>query len=572
VATKEKVKKQKPLQFRPELLNAMKGYKPKFILNDIFAGLMVALVALPLNMAMGVRQAEGSPYAIQIGLWAAIIGGILLALFGGTRFSIGGPTAPFITITVILLGTNSGYGLHGLFFAVVLGGVFLIIAGFLRAGRLLKYVSFPVMIGICLGIGIMLFFNLLSDVGFMLAPHTDLTRTLDNITPFTARLVRTVTNFNNFSISSFIIGAFVILLVYFIPRIPKVGKKIPAMITAIALGTVLSIVFTAIYNATNISWIQPRTIYSVFGNPEPAWGEHLLRWNLVNFANPMLYFFAFAIAIVAALEGMMSSQAVENISGLKYSADMEIIGHGVANVGSGLLGGLPITAAMARTNLNYANRAKSNLAAIFQSLFLLLFYVVLMQFMGIIPLAALAAPLIKVAIATSFFPIVKCLFKFTNRDTIQLVVTSLVTIIFGVHFGVIAGIAISFIVNSKSIKDKMTVEDIEFEKIPNIENFCEHFECEEELPIIKAFTISGTVFFANTYKITDKIKEAIANGADEVVLDFSNATSIDATVAEKLAKYSKALAKKGKRLALFNTSKDIKRQYEQAFRYIVMSW
>jgi len=253
VATKEKVKKQKPLQFRPELLNAMKGYKPKFILNDIFAGLMVALVALPLNMAMGVRQAEGSPYAIQIGLWAAIIGGILLALFGGTRFSIGGPTAPFITITVILLGTNSGYGLHGLFFAVVLGGVFLIIAGFLRAGRLLKYVSFPVMIGICLGIGIMLFFNLLSDVGFMLAPHTDLTRTLDNITPFTARLVRTVTNFNNFSISSFIIGAFVILLVYFIPRIPKVGKKIPAMITAIALGTVLSIVFTAIYNATNIS-------------------------------------------------------------------------------------------------------------------------------------------------------------------------------------------------------------------------------------------------------------------------------------------------------------------------------
>jgi len=554
------------IDIKPELLNSVKGYKPRKLFNDMLAGLMVALVALPLNLAMGTRQTPGEnyfAYAIQIGLWAAIVGGILLSMFGGTKYSIGGPTAPFITIIVILLAAT-GNNMHNVFLATMLAGIILMIAGILRAGRALKFVSYPVVIGICLGIGITLLFNLLSDLGFVLADHTDLTRSIDSISPFISRLMRTGMGLAEFSVSSLLIGGFAVALTYILP---KVHKKIPAIIVAIAAATGLSFIF----RATNVEWLQPITIYSRHGSPAPAWGAHLIQFPQVSWASPQLYLFAIAIAVVATLEGMMSSTAVENISGVKFNPNAEIFGHGVANFGSGLFGGLPVTAAMARTNLNYENGAKSNLAGIFQSLFLLIFYVALMQFIGPIPLAALIAPLVKVAITTSFFPKVARLIRFNRRCAITILATGLITVIFGVHFGVIAGVGASFLTNIKSIKTGLTITEIPFEQMANYKTFDEHFEAELEKPTIKVLKIEGTVFFANVYKLVNRIKELMQN-ADEVILDMEKATNIDATVGEQLSKLTKIYAKNGKRLTMHNICPETKKQYEMAFRYLVKGW
>jgi len=238
-----------------------------------------------------------------------------------------------------------------------------------------------------------------------------------------------------------------------------------------------------------------------------------------------------------------------------------------------LLGGLPITAAMARTNLNYANGAKSNFAGIFQCLFLLLFYLVLMPFIGIVPVAALIAPLVKVAIATSFFPLVYRLIRSsTKRDSAQLAITAIIAIIFGVHFGIIAGIASSFIVNSKIMKDKLLIEEICFKDIPNIDNFDEKFEKEENPPNIRAFKIKGSIYFANLHKILNKMYDALKDGADEIILDLSETNSIDATVVEKISKYTKSLAKQGKRLRVFNANEKTKKLLEMGFNYIIVKW
>jgi len=582
----------KKLGFQPELINALKGYKKKFIFNDLFAGLMVALVALPLNLAMGVRQSpEGFAYALQIGLWSAIVGGLLLSIFGGTRFSIGGPTAPFITVIVILLSTPN-VGMNELFFATALAGVILIIAGLLKAGKLLKFIAYPAVIGICLGIGVALLFNLLSDLGLVLAPHTELTRAIDGISPFIARLIRTGAGITSFSLSSFLIGGFAVLLVYLLP---KIHKKIPALIVAIIVATGLSLIFYV----SNVPILQPLTIEQQFGRPEPAWGQHLIRFGSINFGVAQIYIFAFAIALIAALEGMMSSTAVENISSIKYNADTEIIALGAANVGSGIFGGLPTTAAMARTNLNYQSGAKSNFSGIFQALFLLLFYVVLMQFMGIIPLAALTAPLVKVAIATSFYPLVARLIKFSKRDGTILAVTGIVTIIFGVHFGVIAGVAISFILNINSFKNKIefkehyaidsicsnlasnlkhsnntdvacTVERLKaYASLHNCGNNC--CETSYEKVLVSELAVSGTLFFVNANKLIDKIKKMLLE-CEELVIDLSNVKSIDATVSERLTKLTKTVAKAGKKLTIKNANESVQKRLEFGFRRIVVNW
>jgi len=551
----------RPQELKPELLNAFKGYKAKFILNDLFAGLMVALVALPLNLAMGYRQTpEGFNYALQIGLWTAIVGGVLLSIFGGTKFSVGGPTAPFIAIIVILIGsfsTNDNFiAMQGVFFTVALAGVILIVAGLLKAGKLLKFISYPALIGICLGIGVALLFNLVSDLGLTLAPHTDLTRSMDTFSPFISRLIRTGAGITQFSVSSFIIGGFAVALVYLLPKIPKVGKKLPSMIIAIAAATGLSLLL----RIAETPHLQPITIGSHFGELDPAWNWHYLQWSQLRaiIATPTIYLFAFAIAIVAMLEGMTSATAVENISGIKFNKNQEIIGHGIANLGSGILGGLPITAAMARTNLNYESGAKSNLAGIFQAIFLLLFYVLLLQFMGVIPLAALTAPLVKVAISTSFYPVVVKLLRFTKRDTSILIVTGLVTIIFGVHFGVIAGVGLSFLVNIKSFKDKLVITETDVKEVPNF--ICPETETETT---IKALKIQGTVFFANAHKVIKKIAAEIEN-ADKLVLDLSATNSVDATVAERLAKLTKALTRNNKELILLNANDRIDNLYSKA--------
>jgi len=605
-----KAKSREQFHIKPELINCMKkGYKPKSIFKDAFAGLMVALVALPLNLAMGHRQSyDGFSYAIQIGLWSAIVGGLLLSIFGGTRFSIGGPTAPFITIIVVLIGT-AGQSMHNVFFATAIAGVLLIIASLLKAGKLLKYVAHPVFMGICLGIGVALLFNLLSDMGLTLATHTPLTESMDLVSPFLSRLTRTVMGIPQFSLYNFVVGLTAAVLVY---MLPKIHKKIPAIIVAIAVAT--GVGFLMGLTNSNTDLLRPNLING--GDTiDNAFNYHFINFGRINFSSPFIYLFAIAIAMIASLEGMMSSSAVEKISGIKFNPNTELFGHGVANLGSGLAGGLPITAAMARTNLNYENGAKSNFAGIFQALFLLVFYVALMPVMRFIPVAALVSPLVKVAIATSFYPLVVRMLRFSKRDSSILIVTGLITIIFGVHFGVIVGIAFAYAINAKRFKNKLEMKTAPIKETP-VTTITKHFRnaqfdkkialdndikafiqstfsttdvlltsdnpdleslrnakpISEDVPV-KSQTIylSGSLFFVNINKVIEKATQIFMRN-DEVVLDMQNVKDIDGTVAERLSKLTVAAAKNQKRLAVINMFPASEQLYIKAFSYIIKKW
>jgi len=514
--------------------------------------------------------------------------------------------------------------MHNIFFATALAGVILMIAGLLGAGKLLKFVSYPALIGICLGIGIALLFNLLSDMGLMLGPATDLTRQIDRISPFIARLIRTGTGFQYFTssrnITNLIAGVVAATLVFVLP---KINKKIPSILVAIAVSTGVAYLLGLATGGGNGvgGFLEPWTIYRHLGyvSPEPAWGTHLIRFGDINwagFGGVSTIMFAFAIAIIAALEGSMSATTVENISKIKYHTNTELFGHGVANLGSGLLGGLPITAAMARTNLNYENGAKSPLAGIFQALYLLLFYALLMPFMRFIPIAALVAPLLKVAITTSFFPLVAKLLRFSKRDASILATTGLITIIFGVHFGVIAGIATSFIVNIPSYKRKLEMVELDengniIEEIASVatdtliatsdENseaivtdsrdyketpalideipssatvLCDHQQepkCKDASVVTRVLQVRGAVFFANAHKLVDKVKVMLQH-CDEVLVDFKETHSIDATVAERLAKVMKAAAKADKHVAIINPDAKMKHICFLTFCHVIKKW
>ncbi|MCL2062096.1 MAG: SulP family inorganic anion transporter [Firmicutes bacterium] len=537
---------------KPALWDSLKAYRKKDVLSDLIAGLTVAIVALPLSVALGIQSGEGA--TLHMGIWAAIIGGLLIAAFGGNRTTIGGPSAAFIALTAGMLA-NTNIGMDGMLLSVIFAGVILVIAGFCKAGKGLGMMPNTIIVGLTAGLGVILLFTQFKEFFGLSMPPLDYDAPLTRVSPFIAGIISLIQGFGSFGVLNLIplgIAVFALILVFVLP---KINKKIPAVTVSVLLATILTVILQAAFKSD----LGISTVGSIAsGAPEITF----ISFRNINPQIHLIIVPAFTIALVSALEALTTANMSESATGKKFNANMEIVGSGIANIGAGFFGSLPVTGTLARTKINIDSGAKTPLAGIFHALILLILYVALMPVMIYIPFAALSGVLIKVSINMCRFKLFGHYMKFGKRDCAILLTTFLLTVFLGVLWGVLAGVALALVINAKYFKHRMVITDINIADVKNCSKIhkSENDENGENAVRTAAIKVCGSVFFANIEKLIAAIRAA-AEHHDEIVIDLEGIAQIDATSVYRLAKLTSAFSKRDKRLVLHNLCPCVYKRY-----------
>lgn len=503
---------------KPELFNSLKNYKKSNLINDLLAGLMVAIIALPLSIALGIQSVPEtvSSNGIQFGIITAIVAGFFISALGGSRFQIGGPTAAFVVILYSYIA-NPDIGILGLALAGIMAGVLLILMGVLRVGSIMKFFPYPIVIGFTTGIGVTLLVGQIKDLcGF----DSHGTEAIEKIISY-FESIRT------FDLATFLVGLVGLACVIIIP---KINKKIPSAFVALILCTLISLLLN---NFADTSIV---TIGSKYGEIKAGFFPiDLSSISSVKFS--ALIVPAIVIAFLCAIESLLSATVAGGMTNTTFNSNQELVGQGVANIFSSLLGGLPATGAIARTAAGIENGAKSPLTGVFHSLFVLIMYFALMGVMQYIPLCVFSAILISVAINMSRFKLFGKLCAFGVRDSIILIATCALTIIFDLTYGVLGGVAITLIANIKHIKKglKMETDAIDGEKV---------------------IKLKGSATFINASKLADYIASELEY-VEKITLDMSELESIDETTLEKLAVLNKKIKLQKKELNISGASERV---------------
>ncbi len=513
---------------KPQLFLSLKGYKKKDILGDLMAGLMVAIIALPLSIALGLQSVPdglGGHNGIQFGIITAIIAGFFISALGGSKYQIGGPTAAFV---VILFGylSNPEIGILGLAFAGMFAGVLLILMGVFKAGNVMKFFPYPITIGFTTGIGITLLIGQIKDLCGFTAGGTDVI----------AKLVSYARNITTFDLATFGVGVIGLLCVILLP---KINKKIPSAFVALIVCTGVTLLLN------NFAGTEVATIGSRYGEVKagffpPDFGD-IGSVNFVKLIIPSI-----VIAFLCAIESLLSATVAGGMTGTTFNANQELIGQGVANIASSFLGGLPATGAIARTAANIENGAKSPLAGIFHAVFILIMYFALMDVVKFIPLTVFSAILISVSINMSRLPLFFKLTRFGIRDVIILIVTCLLTIVFDLTYGVLGGVAVTFIANIKSIKIGFKIWEIESEQA-------------------KTLAIKGSMTFLNSNKLINALQKTFEEN-EWVIVDMKELENIDQTAMEKLASFDKKARVQGKTIEFIGQNAKVKARFDKFYK------
>ncbi len=507
---------------KPQFFKSLKGYTKSDLLHDLFAGLMVAIIALPLSIALGIQSvpSDVSSNGIQFGIITAIVAGFFISFLGGSKFQIGGPTAAFV---VILFGylANPKIGVLGLAISGIMAGVLLILMGFLRVGSVMKFFPYPITIGFTTGIGVTLLIGQIKDLcGF----ESSGTEAIEKVISY-------IENIKTFDLATFFIGVIGLICVIVIP---KINKKIPSAFVALILCTIVTVILNQ-FAGTEI-----QTIGSKYGEVKAGFfPPDFSKIGDVHF--PSLIIPSLVIAFLCAIESLLSATVAGSMTGTTFDANQELIGQGSANILSSLFGGLPATGAIARTAAGIENGARSPFTGMFHAVFVLIMYFALMGVMQFIPLAVFSAILISVAINMSRFPLFVKLTRFGVRDTIILLVTCILTIIFDLTYGVIGGVIVTFIVNIKSFKTGLKIHS--------------------ENGTVKA---SGTIFFVNANRVIEALKNELESN-EKITLDLTNVERIDETALEKLCTFNKSVKKQNKELIILGANQKTSARIEKYY-------
>ncbi|MDO5479375.1 MAG: SulP family inorganic anion transporter, partial [Clostridia bacterium] len=349
--------------FEPKIIETVKNYDKKSFLRDLVAGIIVAIIALPLSIALAIASGA-SP---EQGLYTAIVAGFVIALFGGSRVNISGPTAAFATIVAGIIATD---GMSGLAVATVMAGIILILMGICRMGTLIKYIPEEVTVGFTSGIAVTILVGQLKDFfGLTYPVGTHAVETTEKITAV-------INNFGTVNWSGVIVGviALAILIIW-----PKVSKKIPGSLIAVIFGVVIVKLFNMDVNTIG-------DLYTISSAP-PKFS--IPEFDLAKI--PGLIPSAFTIAILAAIESLLSCVVSDGMIDDKHNSNTELIAQGAGNIASALFGGIPATGAIARTAANVKNGGRSPVAGIVHAITLLLILLILMPYAAWIPMPVIAA-------------------------------------------------------------------------------------------------------------------------------------------------------------------------------------
>ena len=403
--------------FSPKIIEALRGYSKKQLISDLVAGIIVAIIALPLSIALAIASGV-SP---ERGLYTAVVAGFVIALLGGSRVNISGPTAAFATIVA---GIVAEHGIAGLAVATLMAGAILILMGVLRLGTLIKYIPVTITVGFTSGIAVTIVIGQIKDfLGLTFAPGTNAVESMEKI----EAIVESIGTFNPLALVTGLV-ALAILILW-----PKVSKKIPGSLVAVLLITVI----------VAISGLGVNTIGDLY-----SISASLPKFSLPSFEGLDILGLipnAFTIAILAAIESLLSCVVSDKMIDDTHNSNTELIAQGAGNICSALFGGIPATGAIARTAANVRNGGRSPISGIVHALVLLLVLVVLMPYAAFIPMPVIAAVLFMVAYNMSewrhFVSICK---KAPVYETLVLVLTFLLTVVFDLVVAIVAGLAVHY--------------------------------------------------------------------------------------------------------------------------------
>ena len=454
-------------ELRPKLFDVMKSYTKKQLIKDIISGIIVAIIALPLSIALAIASGVGP----EQGLYTAIIAGFFISFFGGSRVQIGGPTAAFV---VIIYGIVASYGTDGLIVATILAGIILVIMGICRFGSLIKYIPYTITTGFTCGIAVTLFIGQLKDFfGMDIASVPS---------EFLDKVIVYAKNISTINLTATLIGllAVAIMLLW-----TKVTDKIPGSLVAIVVTTAIA------YFAK----LPVNTIGSVYGKLNSAIPSFHVPSITMNLIQQMISP-AFTIAVIAAIESLLSAVVSDGMIGDTHNSNAELIGQGLGNIFSGFFGGIPATGAIARTAANVRNGGRTPIAGIAHCITLTIILLVLMPLAALIPMTTLAAVLLVVAANmadwSSFFRLCK---NAPKSDIIVLVATFFLTEFFDLVVAIEIGVVLAALLFMKRMAETADIKAWKYTDSPDITPG--EAEKLREIPhSISVFEICGPMFFA----------------------------------------------------------------------------
>jgi SulP family sulfate permease len=504
-------------KLKPKLFSVMKTYTKEQFVKDVVAGIIVAIIALPLSIALALASGVGP----EQGIYTAIVAGFLISFFGGSRVQIAGPTAAFATIVA---GIVAEKGMDGLILATVLAGIILIIMGFLRLGNLIKYIPYTITTGFTAGIAVTIAIGQIKD--FLGLTYPAGTVTIETMEKAEA----VIKNISTINVQALIVGVvcLAILIVW-----PYVNKVVPGSLIAVLVGIFMVKLLNMDVNTIG-------DLYEI-SNKLPSFHVPSFTLSDVGSALPN----AFTIAILAAIESLLSCVVADSMINSKHRSNMELIAQGIGNVGSALFGGIPATGAIARTAANVKNGGRTPIAGMVHSITLVLILVVLMPYAALIPMPCIAAILFMVAYNMcgwrSFVNICKSAPK---SDIIVLVTTFVLTVVFDLVVAIEVGILLAAILFMKRMSD---VTEVEGWKYVDDEDDPDSISLRVVPAHTLVYEISGPMFFAAADKI---LKIAVHEDTKCLVLRMRSVSAIDATAMHSIEELYNKYEKKGIKIVL----------------------
>lgn len=499
-------------QLKPMLLTSLKNYNRSQFVKDVTAGIIVAIIALPLSIALALASGVGP----EAGIFTAIVAGFVISALGGSSVQIAGPTAAFATIVAGIVAKN---GMDGLIIATILAGVFLILMGLCHFGSLIKFIPYTITTGFTSGIAVTIVIGQLKDFFGISYP--------DGVKPIetTEKLKAFFENFSTFSLDALIVGGVSLAILILAPYVlKKVPGSLPAVIVGILMVKFLPLKVATIGNLYTIS------------NSLPTLHIPSMNLSMIGDALPN----AFTIAVLAAIESLLSCVVADGMINGKHRSDMELVAQGAGNIASALFGGIPATGAIARTASNIKNGGRTPIAGIVHSITLVIVLVVLMPFAGMIPMPTIAAILFVVAYnMCQWRTFVHLIRTAPKSDIIVLLTTFILTVVFDLVVAIEIGMVLACLLFIKRMSEETHVDSWTYvdDDTPDVD---EHLR---RLPLqIRVYEITGPLFFG----AADAIEHIVVKDFTTcLILRMRSVPALDSTALNALQNLTKVCESKG---------------------------
>ena len=529
------------LDFKPQLFSTLKNYNKKTFMSDLMAGIIVGIVALPLAIAFGIA----SGVTPEKGIITAIVAGFIISLLGGSKVQIGGPTGAFI---IIIYGIIQQYGFEGLTIATLMAGAFLILFGVLHLGTIIKFIPYPIVVGFTSGIAVTIFTTQIKDL-FGLS--------IDKVpSDFVEKWWCYITNFNTIDWWCAAVG---ILSVAIIAITPKFSKKIPGSLVAIIVMTVAALLLKQFAGVTTIETIGDR--FSV-SNAIPEAHMPELTWETIK----SLVAPALTIAVLGAIESLLSATVADGVIGDHHNSNTELIAQGVANLASPLFGGIPATGAIARTMTNINNGGKTPIAGIIHAVVLMLIFLFFMPLAKYIPMACLAGVLVIVSYGMCGWRSFLALMKNPKSDVSVLLITFFLTIIFDLTVAIEVGLIIACLLFMKRMSEttdvKLIMDEIN-EESDMIKGNLEHLTIPKG---VEVYEINGPYFFGAGNRF-EEIMAAFGDRPKVRIIRMRKVPFVDSTGIHNLTNLCGMSQKEGIQVVLSGVNPEVHAALEKAGFY-----